>query len=273
MHLFPSITSVSNFRVKDAVRLRTGRNRRDESRFLIDGIRETARALESGIAIDEVFVLNKNTENSAKSKEFDLLLRSLSQKNTQIWSVSEPVFEKIAFGQRLEGIIAVAQRRYWNWNDLQLPECPIITVLERIEKPGNIGAVFRSADGAGLDAVFIADPLCDHYNTNAIRASLGTIFRIPVIVDSSENIVRELSDRNISIAAAKCDGSVPYTEFDYRNPCAIVLGSEADGLTDSWNRDFVQAVRLPMLGIADSLNVSTAAAVIFYEARRQRNCM
>ena len=268
--MFPQITSVANPRIKTAVRLGNGRNRRKENRFLIDGIRETARALDSGIIIDEVFVLENSLENSAKSTEFDALLQKLIRNNIQIWSVSLPVFEKFAFGERLEGVVAVANQRYWNWNDLRLPECPLIAVLERIEKTGNIGAVFRSADGAGLDAIFIADSLCDLYSSNAIRASLGTIFRIPVIIDSSENIIRELSARNISIAAAKCDGSIPYTEFDYRNPCAIVLGAESDGLTDSWNRDFVQAVRLPMLGIADSLNVSTAAAVIFYEAVRQR---
>jgi TrmH family RNA methyltransferase len=143
-------------------------------------------------------------------------------------------------------------------------------VLESVEKPGNLGAVLRSADGAGLDALIAADLRTDLYNPNAIRASLGTIFTLPVAVADSRETLDWLRGRGLAIVAARVDGSVPYTEVDYRRPTAIVFGSEAEGLSEAWRAPDVTAVRLPMLGAADSLNVSAAAAVLFYEARRQR---
>jgi TrmH family RNA methyltransferase len=148
---------------------------------------------------------------------------------------------------------------------------PLIAVLEGVEKPGNIGAVLRSADAAGVSALILADARTDLYNPNAIRASLGTIFTLPVCEATSEETLRWLREKDISIIAARVDGSAPYTEIDYCRPTAVVLGSEAAGLSPAWTAPDITAVRLPMLGAADSLNVSATAAVIFYEALRQRN--
>ena len=139
-----------------------------------------------------------------------------------------------------------------------------------MEKPGNLGAVLRSADAAGVSAVIVADGRTDLYNPNAIRASLGTIFTLPVCEAASGEVLAWLRQRKYNIFAARVDGSVAYTAVDYRGPTAIVLGSEAAGLSSIWTGDDIQAVRLPMLGVADSLNVSVTAAVLFYEALRQR---
>jgi TrmH family RNA methyltransferase len=145
-----------------------------------------------------------------------------------------------------------------------------VAVLEGVEKPGNAGAVLRSADAAGVSAVIVADARTDLFNPNAIRASLGAIFSLPVCEATSADALAWLRQRRFAVFAARVDGAVPYTQADYRGPAAIVLGSEAAGLSPVWTGDDIQAVRLPMLGVVDSLNVSAAAAVLFYEARRQR---
>ena len=149
-------------------------------------------------------------------------------------------------------------------------DAPLVAVLEGVEKPGNVGAVLRSADAAGVSALIAADPRTDLYNPNAIRASLGTIFTMPVCEAAGGETIEWLRANGFRIFAARVDGAIPYTEADYRGRSAIVLGSEAAGLSPLWRGDDVQAVRLPMLGAADSLNVSVTAAVLFYEALRQR---
>jgi TrmH family RNA methyltransferase len=151
-----------------------------------------------------------------------------------------------------------------------LSDVPLVAVLEGVEKPGNVGAVLRSADGAGVSALIVADAQTDLYNPNAIRASLGTIFSVPVAAAAAADTLTWLRHRGLAIFAARVDGAVPHTEADFRGPAAIVLGSEAKGLSATWTGPDVTAVRLPMAGVADSLNVSAAAAVLFYEALRQR---
>jgi TrmH family RNA methyltransferase len=184
--------------------------------------------------------------------------------------VSEQVFARLAFGQRAEGIVAVAAEPPRHLEDLKLPKNPLVVVLEGVEKPGNIGAVLRSADAAGVSALVLAAPRTDLFNPNAIRASLGTIFSLPVAAAPADDVLAWLRQQRLQIVAARVEGSAVYTEIDYRPPTALVLGSEALGLSSLWAGDEVRAVRLPMLGAADSLNVSAAAAVLFYEALRQR---
>jgi TrmH family RNA methyltransferase len=147
---------------------------------------------------------------------------------------------------------------------------PLVVVLEGVEKPGNLGALLRSADAAGVSALVLADSRVDLYNPNAIRASLGTIFSLPVCEAASGEVLAWLQQHELQIFAARVDGSVPYTERDYRGPTAFVLGAEATGLTSAWNAPDITAIHLPMRGIADSLNVSATAAVLFYETLRQR---
>jgi len=260
------ITSLKNSRVQQAVRLREARQRRKQQRILIDGARELARAMAAGVRLHEVFVCPA----LCTSADARTVLEKLPGSEAEILEVTEPVFEKLAFGQRAEGLLAVAEPPRIALDHWHLPADPLIAVLEGVEKPGNIGAVLRSADGAGLSGLVVADPRTDLYNPNAIRASLGTIFTMPVCEATGDETLRWLRRHGLAIVAARVDGSIPYTDVDYRRPTALVLGSEAEGLSGLWSAADITAVRLPMLGIGDSLNVSAAAAVLFYEARRQR---
>jgi TrmH family RNA methyltransferase len=187
-----------------------------------------------------------------------------------MWDVGPEAFAKLAYGDRLDGIVSVAETPLHRLADLDLPSNPLIGVIEGVEKPGNLGAVLRTADGAGLSAVIVAEPGTDLLNPNVIRASLGTIFSVPVAVASSGEVLAWLRERDISIVAARVQGSVDYTVADYRGPTAIALGSEARGLSDAWAELATASVHIPMLGVADSLNVSATAAILFYEARKQR---
>lgn len=262
-----TITSLQNARVKDTVRLRDRRHREKQQRIVIDGFRELTRAIRSGLAMLEVFVCEPLLGDERTAE----LTAMLGESSAEILPVAEPVFQKLAFGNRAEGVLGVAEMPRPVLSDLQLPDNPLVAVLEQVEKPGNIGAVLRSADGAGISALIVADAATDLYNPNAIRASLGTIFTLPVCSATSGETLDWLRHRGMAIYATRVDGSVPYTQVDYRRPAAVVLGSEAEGLSAAWSTDEVTAVSVPMLGMADSLNVSATAAVLFYEALRQRN--
>jgi TrmH family RNA methyltransferase len=266
----PLITSPQNPRVKEAIRLRDRRHRQKQGRILIDGARELLRAIRAGVRMLETFVC----EPLCRSDEARQLLGMLEQCGGEVRRVAEPVFEKLAFGHRVEGVLAVAEmprpRGLSQFSSDEMGTVPLVVVLEAIEKPGNVGAVLRSADAAGVSAVIVADARTDLYNPNAIRASLGTIFTMPVCEAASADVLAWLRQQDFAILAARVDGSIPYTEVDFRGPTAIVLGSEAEGLSPVWTGSDIRAIRLPMRGTADSLNVSVTAAVLFYEALRQR---
>jgi TrmH family RNA methyltransferase len=258
------ITSLQNPRVKQAARLRDNRHRAQQRQFLIDGARELERALAAGVELAEVFSCE------ALCGEAAAVVLSRVPTNVPRYELAEHVFAKLAFGERAEGVVAVAAAPERGLASLELPECPLVGVLVGVEKPGNVGAVFRSADAAGLDALLLADAGTDLWNPNCIRASLGTVFKLPAAVASSQEVLAWLLQHGLQVVAARVDASVPYTAVDYRQPTAIVLGSEAHGLSAEWHAEPVIGARLPMRGIADSLNVSATAAVLFYEALRQR---
>lgn len=277
------ITSLQNARVKEAVKLRDARGRRTQERIIIDGARELRHAIQGGLELLNVFVCNELCQSQECRELLALLDRQVEGRRTEVLEVSPAVFEKLAFGERAEGVVGVARTPSTNLEELKLPDNPLIAVLEGAEKPGNVGAVLRSADGAGISALIVADGGTDLYNPNAIRASLGTIFTMPVCSAASEEVLRWLAERQIDVYAAWVDAEEEYTQADFARPCAIVLGSEAQGLSESWRPNVngpdeesyaptprITAIGLPMLGAADSLNVSTAAAVLFYEALRQR---
>ena len=260
------ITSRQNPRVKEAVRLRDGRARQREGHFLIDGAREIIRAVEAGICCREAFFC----DDLLQSTDSRAAVAAVRSAGAEMLDVSPEVFEKLSFGDRADGIVVVAEVPVRRLEDLQLPAEPLVAVLERVEKPGNVGAVLRSADAAGVDAVIVADGRTDLFNPNTIRASLGTVFRENVCEATSAETIAWLGRQRLTIFAARPDAQFLYTEIDLRGGVAIVLGSEAAGLSEAWRTANVQAVRLPMHGRADSLNVSTAATVLFYEALRQR---
>jgi TrmH family RNA methyltransferase len=271
-----TITSVQNPRVKDAVRLRDRRHREKQGRILIDGVRELGRAMGAGVKMLELFVC----EPWCTSDDARQVLNQLAGCGGEVFYVSEAVFAKLAFGQRTEGVLGVAEMPQPTLDELDArifptapptaPEAPLIAILEGVEKPGNVGAVLRSADGAGISAVIVADGRTDLYNPSAIRASLGTIFALPVCAAEGHQTLAWLRQHGLRIVAARVEGSLPYTQLDYRGPMAIVLGSEAAGLSPAWSAVDITPIRVPMRGAADSLNVSATAAVLFYEARRQR---
>jgi TrmH family RNA methyltransferase len=260
------ITSRQNPRIKEAVRLRSSRERQRRSRFIIDGAREITRAIEAGITPIEAYICDE----LCTSDESLQAVAAIDRTNAEVLQVSAEVYEKLAFGDRRDGVVIVAQRHGKSLADLRLPANPIVAVLEGLEKPGNLGAILRSADAAGVDAVIVADGRTDLFNPNTIRASLGTVFRANVCEASTSETIDWLRSKGVPILAARPDAQKLYTEIDLRSGVAIVLGSEADGLTEAWQSTDITAVKLPMHGIADSLNVSTTAAVLFYEALRQR---
>ena len=243
------ITSLQNPRIKEMARLRDGRHRRKQGRILIDGVREIDRAMQAGIVPSEVVFCKALCDDAAVQN----VLASAGDRRAELIEVSTQVFEKLAFGARAEGLVAVASTPQTSLNDLPLDQNALVVVLEGVEKPGNVGAVLRSADASGAAAVIVADGRTDLFNPNAIRASLGTIFTLPVAEASSGETMDWLRKQGFSVFAARVDGSVIYTEVDYRGGSAIVLGSEADGLTDVWSGEGVQAVRLPMLGVGRQL--------------------
>jgi len=260
----PVLTSTRNPRVRAAAELR-GRRRRDETRLtLVDGVRELARALDGGAQVTELFAV---ADPGPAARE---VIRRAVAAGATIVTVEPRVIEHLAYGGRSEGVVAVVRVPTVALRDIKLPTDSLLVVVEGVEKPGNLGAVLRTADAAAASAVVAADAGTDLFNPNTIRASLGTVFTLPVVGAPSGVVRAWLRDASVRIVAARVDGDVHYADADLRGPTAIVLGSEARGLTPTWTGTDVRSVRLPMLGVADSLNVSITAAVLLFEARRQR---
>ena len=261
------ISSTRNPRVTQAIRLRDRRGREQQGRIIIDGEREIRLAIAGGVQLIELFFCRA----ISPSAELDSLLRKTAGGGADTIEVTEPVMQKLAFGERREGIVAVAKRPQRRLQDLKVASGSLIAVVEGVEKPGNLGAILRTADAAGVSAAIVADGRTDLYNPNAIRSSLGAIFTVPTCEATSEESLVWLRNQKLRLIAARVDGGVNYTEATFRGGTAIIFGSEAHGLTERWRGPDITAVRLPMLGQVDSLNLSVTAAVLLYEALRQRN--
>ena len=258
------ITSDQNATFKKALRLHDSRGRRQQNRVIIFGINEIRLANRNGIEFSEFFV-NENLLH-ALSTEIDELQAS----GAQMLCLPDSLFRKLSFGGRNDGMIATAIRPDTSLDAFTISAGGLYVVLESIEKPGNMGAVFRTADAAGVSGIFLADAKCDAFHPNAIRSSLGTVFSIACAKGSSRQIREWLIRNQIQIAAARVDGSTNYLDVQLANSTAIVLGSEHDGLSEIWSGDGIVDFSIPMQGAADSLNVSTTAAILVYEAVRQR---
>jgi TrmH family RNA methyltransferase len=262
----PLLTSTSNPRVTAALALRERRARDRAGLTIVDGAREVRRAIDAGVEVVEAFVCEPLLAGPDARVAWD----RLRDGPAPVHRADEHVFGRLAFGERTEGVVAIVRIPALELDDLALPADALVLVLEAVEKPGNLGAALRSADGAGVDAVVAASPRTDLFNPNTIRASAGTVFAVPVAVAPTSAVLDWLRDRGLRIVAARVAAARDYTEADFTGAVAIALGAETVGLTEAWTGDDVEAVRLPMLGVADSLNVSVAAAVLAYEARRQR---
>ena len=260
-----AITSAQNPKIKRLLQLQQkSSERRKAGLFVVEGIREVERCLEKGYEIDTIFYLNKDlSENVSEIIE--------KNKGIKLFEVSPAIYEKIAYRGSTEGVIAEVKTKDKTLNDLNLSENPLVVVLESVEKPGNLGAILRSADAAGADALIVCDPLTDLYNPNLIRNSTGAIFSVPCVACTSEECIKFLKENNIQILTAQLQDSELYYDTDMKRGTAIVMGTEATGLTDIWRKAADAHIRIPMLGITDSLNVSVSAAILLYEAVRQRS--
>lgn len=261
-----AITSTANPRIKSAAALRERRERDARRQFLIDGVREIARAIAGGIHVDEAYVCTP----LCRSADARAAVEGLDALGVPRIEVAEHVFAKLAFGDRGDGVVAVARTPDWSLAALELSANPLVAVVEGVEKPGNLGAILRTADAAGVEAAIVADGGTDLFNPNCIRASLGTLFTVPVRAAAASEVAAFLAAHRLRIYAAHVDAELEYTQADFTAGAAIVLGSEAHGLSNVWKEAGATPIRLPMLGAADSLNVSATAAVLFYEALRQR---
>ncbi|MBQ0025641.1 MAG: RNA methyltransferase [Bacteroidales bacterium] len=252
------ISSLQNQRVKEAVLLLDkSRERRERGLFVVEGRREFSRAVASGYLPYEIFWCG----GQGNPGDF----------GCPSFEVSSEVYGKMAYRDGTEGLVAVMHTRKLSFDDISLKEKPLVLVLESVEKPGNIGAVLRTADAAGVDAVVVCDPLTDLYNPNLIRASLGAVFSVPVVACSSEEAFRWISSCGMRILTAQLQDSRLYYDTDMTCPTAIVFGTEDKGLTDFWRERSDARIRIPMAGLMDSLNVSVSAAILCFEAVRQRN--
>ena len=253
------ISSLQNTKVKRVVALQQkSAERRKEGVFVVEGRRELDHCIEAGYEVESIFVCKEIGQGGGGPPAECTI------------EVSQAVYEKMAYRGSTEGIIAVVKSKVLSLNDLQLNENPLIVILERVEKPGNLGAVLRSADAAGVDAVVVCDPLTDLFNPNLIRSSIGAVFSVPTVACSSEECIQFLKSRGIQILTAQLQDSHLYYDVDMRRGTAIVMGTEATGLTQQWRIAADAHIRIPMLGRLDSLNVSVSAAVLMYEAVRQR---
>ena len=257
------ITSTKNSKIKEVVLLQQKTSeRRKNGMFIVEGIREICHCSDSGFEIDSLYISDEILKDESSISKIPC---------NNIYRISQDVYNKMAYRGSTEGVIAIVKRKERTLDSLQLPDNPLIVVLESVEKPGNIGAILRSADAAGVDAVIVCDPLTDMENPNLIRSSIGAIFTVQCASCSSEECISYLKSRNIKILTAQLQDSELYYDTPMNCGVAIVMGTEATGLTDQWRKAADAHIRIPMLGQLDSLNVSVSAAILMYEAVRQRH--
>ena len=283
-----TVTSAQNPKIKELLALQEkAKARREKGLFVVEGRRELGHCIEAGFDVRSVFVCKEIVGEKEMDEIFGYIAPSaqrdadiaatdgtLKRKDgPNIIEVPKELYRKIAYREGTEGIIAEVRVRKRNLEDLDLRENPLIIVLESVEKPGNLGAVLRSADACGVDAVIVCDPATDMYNPNLIRASIGAVFSVQTVAAGSEEVIGWLKSRGIKILTAQLQDSELYYDTDMTCGTAIVMGTEATGLTDIWRRNADAHIRIPMLGRLDSLNVSVSAAILLYEAVRQRSAL
>lgn len=266
-----TIDSPANPRIKAALGLRDRKGREAAGLTLVDGGREALRAMNAGALVETAFVCRSLIGSDDARRVVEKLETPIGPfgAEVELVEVGERAFERVAFGDRADGVVLVVRIPDRRLADLALPDAPLILITEDVEKPGNLGAILRTADAVAADAVIAAGGT-DLYNPNVIRASIGTVFSLQVAAAPAAEVATWLRDRGIRIVASRVDAARLHVDADLTGPVALVLGSEAEGLSDAWRAPDVDGIRLPMLGIADSLNVSAAGAVLLYEAWRQR---
>ena len=292
-----TITSAQNPKIKNLLLLQEkSKARREQGLFVVEGRRELEHCLEAGYTVRTLFVCPEIASGEAAEgvasqisghprpdkregpegcgrgrSEAEAICEAIpSAVKPLVIEIPEQLYRKVAYRESTEGIIAEVEYKSLSLEDLQLPDNPLIVVLESVEKPGNLGAVLRSADAAGAHAVLVCDPLTDLYNPNLIRASIGAIFTVPTVAVSSAQAIPWLKDHGIKILTAQLQDSSLYYDTPMQGGVALVMGTESTGLTQPWREAADAHIRIPMLGRLDSLNVSVSTAILLFEAVRQR---
>jgi TrmH family RNA methyltransferase len=254
------ITSAQNPYIKSLIQLQEkSKARKQSGTFLIEGMREIELAIKGNYEIETILFLPELVSNNQITKLTDNPIE-----------ISKEVYQKLAYRDTTEGILAIAKTKSHQFSDLKLPENPLILVMEAIEKPGNIGAILRTCDAAKIDAVIIANPKTDLYNPNIVRSSVGCLFTNQIATGSTEEVIDFLIQNSINFYSATLQNSTSYHTQNYTLPTALVVGTEASGLSEPWRKKATQNIIIPMQGEIDSMNVSVAAAILIFEAKRQR---
>lgn len=260
------ITSAQNPRIKNFIHLQKARERKAQNVFVVEGLKEYTQAIRHKYLFAGIYVC----PDLISEVHFKAISAGINP-DDGVYPVSKEVFDKIAYREGSGGVIALARPKSHSLLDLNLNTNPLLLVLESVEKPGNLGAILRTADAAGVDAVIVCDPQTDIYNPNVVRSSIGCLFSVPLAVCNSNEAIAWLKSNHIGIYCTYLKAAVPYTAVDFSKPSAIVLGTESEGITAKWIEAADQNIIIPMQGSADSMNVSTSAAVVVFEACRQRN--
>ena len=255
------IQSAQNPQIKYLIQVfEKSRARKKEGVFVVEGLRELIMAFRGGYEMKQIYVSEKHAE----------IIKEIPYVPSLVTLVSDSIFEKLAYRESTSGVLGLGVSKSHRLNDLILPENPLIVVLESIEKPGNIGAVLRTADAANVDAVILSDAITDIYNPNVIRSSVGCIFTNKVAMGTNQEVADFLNNNRVKVYCAGLQNANDYTKEDYTSSTALVFGNEANGLTDFWKNEF-QNIIIPMRGHIDSMNISVATAIVTFEAIRQRN--
>lgn len=265
------ITSSQNPLIKEVLHLRERKRRDETKRFLVEGYREILRAHQAAWHIEELIICKELFLGSNENA----LIESIKATSTSIIETSEKVFQKISYRDRPDGLLAIAKQKNQSLNTLALrqnsAQTPFYVVAEAIEKPGNLGTILRSSDAAGATGLIVCDRCTDIYNPNVVRASVGTLFTVPTIEASSDETLSWLKSQGITILAATPHAHCSFTEVDLTIPIAIAVGTEQIGLSEKWMSQADIKVKIPMMGVADSLNVAMATTLLLYEVHRQRH--
>lgn len=258
-----SITSIKNPKIKLIQSLEKSRDRKKEGLFVIEGIREISLAQQAGIEFESYFVCG---ESYTPSKEYPIAID-----DKKAFDLTTEVFAKIAYRESTGGIIVLAKMKSFKLEAIEVKPNGLYIILEKVEKPGNIGAILRTADAAGLSGVIVCDEATDFFNPNVIRSSLGCIFTVPICSASNQEVLKWLDSNKIKSYAASLQATSNYVDFSYKEATAFLMGSESEGLSEFWESNANHQIIIPMNGKIDSMNVSNAAAILLFEAKRQRN--